>query len=145
MGGRPAKLVLMGMLAVCFAACVSGAAEDLATAVRQVVEENIKATQGEDLEAVLATIHTQAPGYRAAKRQNTIMFDDYDLAYELLSFKLIGSDGDCAVARVGQRTRKKAGGRFQDNDVDIIQIFRKEDGQWKFWTQAVIEVKYLER
>jgi len=92
---------------------------------------------------MMKTIHTQSPVYLATKQQTASVFANYDLRYELLSFKFIGIDGRYAVARIKQRTTKEAGPAFRDNEIDMIPVFRKENGQWKYWNQVILEINYL--
>jgi hypothetical protein len=71
------------------------------------------------------------------------MFENYDLKYKLTYFKYIGQDGEYAVARIRQLTEKVAGGYFQNNEIDMIQVFKKENDEWKYWSQVIIDVKYI--
>jgi len=118
-------------------------ASDVINQVKGVVIANLEATHSEDIAATLATIHTQSPAYITTKQQLQILFDSYDLSYELKDYRFIGIDGEYAIARVEQVTRKISGAQFQDNEIDMIQIFRKEQGQWKYWSQTILNVNYL--
>jgi hypothetical protein len=73
----------------------------------------------------------------------TPLFDNYDSKYKILSFKYIGRDNQCAVARVKQSTMKLSGPAFRNNVLDMVQVFRQEKGQWKFWNQVLLEVTYI--
>lgn len=48
------------------------------------------------------------------------------------------------MARVKLATKKVTGPDFQDNELDLIQVFRKEDGEWKFWSQTILEVRPID-
>jgi len=116
----------------------------IAEALKQAVLDNLRYTQAEDSEKVMSTIHSQSPSYLPSKNMMLRLFDDYNLSFELLDFKYIAYDGDLAYARVKQVTRKISGPAFQNNEIDTVQIFRQESGVWKLWTQANIEIKYIE-
>ena len=77
------------------------------------------------------------------KQQLAPLFDNYDLKYEILSFTYIGRDNQYAVARVKQSTQKLSGPAFRHNILDMVQVFRQEKGQWKFWNQVILEVTYI--
>ena len=121
---------------------VSGT-DNISATIKQVVLNNMEAMKQEDLEAMLKTIHSQSPSYMTTKQQAQGMFDAYDLKYGLTYYKFIGQDKDVAVARVRQTTEKVEGGAFLNNEIDMIQVFKNERGIWKYWTQAIMAVKYL--
>ena len=110
--------------------------------IKTVVMENFRATESEDLDAVLDTIHTQSPDYFSIKQLTVSLFETYHLRYDLLSFSYVGQNGKYAIARIKQSTRKVSGPSFQNNDLDAIHVFRKENGKWKFWSSAILEVRY---
>jgi hypothetical protein len=117
--------------------------EDTATGIKGVVLKNLAACENEDSVAMMATIHTQSPSFLITKQQVEPMFENYDLKYKLTYFKYIGQDGEYAVARIRQLTEKVAGGYFQNNEIDMIQVFKKENDEWKYWSQVIIDVKYI--
>jgi len=117
--------------------------ESTATELRDLTIQNMKACQDEDLDAAMSTLHSQSPAYLPTKQQTSILFENFDLKYELAAFKYIGQDGEYAVARIKQKTTKVAGPAFQNNVTDLIAVFRKENGHWKFWNQIILGTKYL--
>ena len=129
------------VLSLCFAS-YSLDNQDIATDIEAVVIDNFRANESEDLDAALATMHTQAPTYTSTKQSSISLFETYDLKYDLSSFSFIGQDGKYAIARIKQSTTKVSGPAFRNNDLDAIHAFRKENGKWKFWTIAILEVKY---
>lgn len=120
------------------------AQNDDAAQIELLIRENLQATQDEDLERMLSTIHTQSPSYEQTKKMCAPLFEQYDLSYTLINFSYIGSDGEYAVARIKQITAKVNGPAFNNNQLDVMHVFRKENGQWKFWSQAMLEITYLE-
>lgn len=137
---------IVSLLVICFFVSISARSadgQDIAEELKSVVLENLQVTQAEDLNAMMQTIHTQSPVYLLTKQQTTPLFENYDIQYELLSFKYFGIDGVYAIARVKQQTTKKSGPAFQNNEIDMIQVFRKENRQWKFWNQMILEINYI--
>ena len=116
--------------------------QDVASEIQAVVIENFRATESEDLNAVLDTMHTQSPTYSSTKQLMVSLFETYDVQYDLLSFSYVGQDGKYAIVRIKQATRKVSGPAFQNNDLDSIHVLRKENGKWKLWTTAILELKY---
>jgi hypothetical protein len=70
--------------------------------------------------------------------------ENYELSYKLMSFDFIGLSGVYAICRTKQRTLKISGPAFRNNDIDMIQIFKKENDTWKFWSQAILYIRYLD-
>lgn len=101
-------------------------------AVKQLVLNNLKHTQNENLEATLA----------ATKPALKQLFTRYDLAYKLLDFKYIGEDGEYAYAKIKQHTSKISGPAFNNNTLEALMVFKLENQQWKLWTQANLSITY---
>jgi hypothetical protein len=116
----------------------------LETELKKTVEQNIRSTEAEDLDAMMKTIHSGSPLYRTTRQQVSQIFGrGFNLKYQLVSIKYLATDGEFAFARVRQRTTKTPADSFRNNEMDMIVAFRKEDDSWKFWNQAVLEIKYL--
>ncbi len=129
--------------AVLFSSTLS-AATPVADALEKLVESNLKYSQQEDIDKVMATMHSQSPSYLPTKNAMASIFPNYEISYELLSFRFIAYDGDLAYARIKQRTRKISGPAFNDNEIDMVQAYRKEAGEWKIWSQMNIDIKYID-
>jgi hypothetical protein len=113
--------------------------------LRKTMQQNIRSTEAEDLDSMMRTIHSGSPLFQQTRQQVSQIFGrGLGLKYQLVSFKYLATDGDYAFARVRQRTTKTPANGFKSNEIDIIVAFRKEDDAWKFWNQAVLEIKYLE-
>jgi len=136
---------LMFVVLVIFASATLVFAQeaDISTILKKVVTDNFEAYQVEDLDAVLLTVHSQAPGYEPTKQVSQQLFPQYDLKYELLNFKYLTIDGAYAFARARQKTEKISGPAFRDNIIDIVFAFKKENNAWKFWSQVVLDVDFL--
>ncbi len=122
------------------------AASGIEAEIKNTVLENIHSTQAEDVDAMMKTIHFKSPMYDTTKKQVAQIFGKgLNLNYELLSFKYIATDGDYALGRVRQRTTAPRGANLPSNEMDMIAAFRKEGETWKFWSQAILEIKFLNK
>jgi len=139
--------VILALLAAWFrpAAADEGDTEALAAALRKVMDENLAACAREDLEGVLNTIHSKSQAYQTARPMHQGLFTAYDLKYKITSFRYIGTDGDCAVVRLAQETRKVAGPDFKDNTVDGVHVLQKENGEWKISGSVILSVQWLQQ
>ncbi len=134
------RLGFIVLLTVVSTSAFAGVAED----VRAVVEENMAATQGEDMERMMNTIHRKSPSYQATRQQVAPLFQQYDLTYELNDYEFVGLTGEFAVIKVLQTTRKVGGvGAFNNNQIELLQAFKKEGGQWKFWSQTILNMRFF--
>lgn len=135
------SLALMAALAL---PCFGGDRED----VGAVYTAHLQGMKDKNLGAVIATLHPQSPAYGQAKAGVAQTMINFDLAYKITDFQLVGVTGDFAVIRVKLETRKVGGeAKFEDNVLDSLQIFRRDasDGnKWKIWSSAVLEVHPLQ-
>lgn len=115
----------------------------MAAELETLVMENLKATEAEDMNTMLETIHTQSPSYAQTEKLSAHLFENYDVKYELQQFQFVGIDGEYAIARYKFSTKRVAGGDFKDNTLDTFHVFRKENGKWKIWSQAALEIDYI--
>ena len=135
------------MFTICILIGLAGpsfATEHIARQIKQVVIDKLNALQNEDMVLMMDTIHTQSLSYLTTRQQIIPLMKNYDLSYELLSFDFIGLSGNYAIGRTKERTIKISGPAFRNNEIDMIQIFKKEDDRWKFWSQAVLYIRYID-
>ena len=112
--------------------------------LKEVMLDNIKSTEAEDIEGTMKTVHSKSPLYQATRKQLSQLFGKHlGMKYELVSLKYLATDGDYAFARVHQRTTKEPATNFKNNETDILVAFRKESGGWKFWNQVVLDIQFL--
>ncbi len=121
---------------------VADADEDVEAELKALVIENLRATRTEDLDAMLDTLHSESPNYLQIEKIANTLFKTYDLNYDLLLFRYIGQDGEYAIARFKYSTEQVAGPEFNDNILDTIHVFRGENGMWKIWSQAILEIDF---
>lgn len=116
---------------------------DTSSDVKKAIMANFKHTQAEDVAAVMGDMHSQSPAYLPTKQMLQQLFPAYDLAYELVDYRFVGEDGEYAYAKIRQRTTKISGPAFQNNELEVLMVFKQENGVWKLWTQANLAVTYL--
>ena len=138
-----AGVVLVTLLGL---AVTAGAAEDkLGTALRGVVEENVRAYDARDTDAFLRTLHPQSPGYEATKAVLSDQFREGDIKVTLVDYKYIGHEDEFAVARIKMKTGAPPGSTgFQSNVTDSIVVFHRDEfaRAWKLWSEDILGVQF---
>ncbi|MEB8431829.1 hypothetical protein OO007_06285 [Cocleimonas sp. KMM 6892] len=113
--------------------------------LEQAIHENVKQMKAENIEGTMATIHTKSNLYASSKSLISRLFDIYELDYEIIDIKFIAHQDELAYVRVKQLTKKVTGPAFKNNELDMVQIFKQEDGKWKIWSQANMSVVFLDQ
>ena len=131
------KIALLSLLLLSIASNA-----DTASDIKQVVLDKLKYIQAEDIENSMATMHSQSPSYMATEEMLQQLLPIYDLKYEILKYSYIGEDDEYAYAKVLQKTSKISGPAFQTNKLEALQVFKKENGVWKLWTQANLSILF---
>ncbi|EAW30192.1 hypothetical protein GP2143_01575 [marine gamma proteobacterium HTCC2143] len=116
---------------------------DTASDIEKAILDNLEHTQNEDSAAVMGDMHSQSPAYLPTQQMLQQLFPAYDLKYELISYKFVGEDDEYAYAKVKQRTKKISGPAFQNNEIEVLMVFKQENGIWKLWTQANLLISYI--
>lgn len=123
----------------------SWAAPSVSELVEKTVRDNLRYTQENDVAKSMNTIHSQSLSYGPTQQfMSQLSLMGYQLSYELLEFRFIAQDGDLAYARVKQRTKKISGPEFSNNELEMLQVFKQEQGVWKIWAQANLSVRMLD-
>lgn len=133
----------MKLLLSVFLLLSTAAYADTASDIEAAILDNLQHTQNEDVAATLGDIHSQSPAYLPTQQMLKQLFPAYDLQYELISYKFIGEDDEFAYAKVKQRTKKISGPAFQNNEIEVLMVFKQEHGIWKLWTQANLLISYI--
>jgi len=119
---------------------------DFEAAVRAALEENVRASEEEDLEAYMAGIHPDTPQelYDQTESLMVTIFENYDLEYSIeIGAITLMENGDARVEFV-LTTTKLRGPEFRDNEVTGIFYLRLDDGMWKFVNQEITNIRYLD-
>jgi len=114
-----------------------------ANAITAPIYANITASNAEDVNAYMTTIHSQSPVYAQTESMLSPMFVNYDLSFEITNLNLLKQTQNEARVAFILVTRKIRGPEFKDNQVSGVMILRPENGAWKIYNQEVEAVEYL--
>ena len=81
--------VFAALAALIFHGCSEESDTPMGDEVTSVIYQNAKALQNEDLDAAMETIHPESPMYAATKVMAKVLFDRYDLSYEVKDVKVV--------------------------------------------------------
>jgi hypothetical protein len=110
------------------------------------MQANFNACNEEDADALLASCSLSMPNREGLRRESVRLFAEKDVHYSLVSFKLLGIEGDYAVAEIVQDTISKdrsspseSIASFRNNTtllpkaerVRYKAAFKREQGSWK--------------
>lgn len=105
----------------------------VAEEIISVIKENLAATQAEDKERVLKTVHKDSPQMRSTKQGMDYVFGHFDMEYNLERAEVIAVNNEEARVYYVQTTRARSGQGFQPMRAAGIHILKKENGEWKIF------------
>ena len=108
-----------------------------------VVYENLEASNAEDIDAYMATIHSHSPLYDQTEDTLYAIFRSYDLSYQIDRLDVVKSNPTEIQLSFELTTKKIRGPGFRDNTIDGVMILRQEGGLWKIYDQMIDNVNYL--
>jgi hypothetical protein len=107
--------------------------------ILKVLQQNLDATQNEDVEAVLETIHEDSPQLSSTKGGMDYVFKNYDMKYELEDVKFISITIEEVKAIYQQTTKSVSGAGFTNTrSIGIHTLMKSKDGNWK-----IFETEYI--
>jgi hypothetical protein len=112
--------------------------------LQSIIDANIKGGNEKNLDLAMSCFHSKSASYITARDGTKRIFQDYNVKTRLLFMQVIGADQEYVVARVKYETKQDTGPAFRNNISDTMQVFRKERDQWKLWTSALLDIKYLQ-
>ncbi len=110
----------------------------------EVVRENSRTAEKENLDAFMDTIHPEAPIYDRTRTTMKRLIDAYDLTYELSGLKVTKQTKEEVHVEFIQVTKKKSGPKFRANRVKGVHRLKKHNGEWKIFHTKQKEVEYLD-
>lgn len=117
----------------------SGIDPKIAAEIIAVVKENITATEAEDKERVLKTIHKDSPQRKSTINGMDFVFANYDMKFELEQIEVLEVTGDEAKVYYVQTTRTLTGEGFAPTRATGIHHMKKEDGNWKIFRTEYLD------
>lgn len=98
-----------------------------------VIKENIAATQAEDKERVLKTLHKDCPQLNSTIQGMDYVFANFDLVFDIEKVEVIEMSGEDAKVYYVQTTRAVHGTGFAPTRATGIHQMKKENGKWKIF------------
>ena len=105
----------------------------IAAEIIGVIKENIAATQAEDKDRVLETIHKDCPQRRSTIQGMDYVFANFDMVFDLEKIEVIELSGEDAKVYYMQTTRAIRGQGYPPTRATGIHIMKKENGKWKIF------------
>jgi len=105
----------------------------VAAEIIAVIKENIAATQAEDKERVMKTIHKDCPQLRSTIQGMDYVFANFDMIFDLEKIEVIELSGEDAKVYYMQTTRAIRGQGYPPTRATGIHIMKKENGKWKIF------------
>ena len=107
--------------------------------ILKALQKNLEATQNEDVEGVLETIHEDSPQLSSTKGGMEYVFNNYDMKYELEDVKFISITNEEVKAIYQQTTKAVSGAGFANKrSIGIHTLMKSKDGNWK-----IFETEYI--
>jgi hypothetical protein len=107
-----------------------------------VLYQNTRAANDENVAAYMATIHPNSPSYRQTESALRDMFSQYDLEFYFYDLQLTSLKSNEARIHFSLSTRKIRGPAFRNNVVVGTMILKPDNGTWKIYDQVVDDVQY---
>lgn len=109
-----------------------------------VIKENLEATQAEDAERVLRTIHEDSPQLRSTKEGMAYVFKNFEMTYELEDMQLISVSDDIVKVLFKQTTKALSGTGFTDmRSIGIHTLKRSADGRLKLFSSEYLQTEHI--
>lgn len=101
--------------------------------VLALINENLEATEKEDKDGVLKTIHSKSPQRNSTLNGMDFVFANYDMEYKLDLAEVLEVYGDTAIVHYIQTTKAIRGQGFAGNTSEGVHLLIKEDNKWKIY------------
>ena len=109
-----------------------------------IIKENLEATQAEDKERVLRTIHEDSPQLRSTKEGMEYVFKNFEMAYELEDMQLLSITEDEVKVLFKQTTKSLSGTGFTNTrSIGIHTLKRSKDGKLKLFSSEYLQTEHI--
>jgi hypothetical protein len=105
----------------------------VAKEIIDVIKENLAASNDENVERVLETIHEESPQLKSTKEGMDFVFQSYDLKFIIEEIDVVEVDGDNAKVYYVQFATNTGPQQFADNRSAGYHIMKKSKGKWKIF------------
>jgi len=112
--------------------------------VKDVFQKNSHYTQTGIVDELMTTIHPSSLAYANTKQLMEQLLTTYQLNVESKKYEYIGKDKSYAYARVQQQISKISGPEYKNSITDQLMVFKQDGNEWKIWTTAILNIKYLD-
>lgn len=112
--------------------------------VTEVIYRNLEATQAEDVDAVLETIHSESPQIVSTRSGMEFVFKNYDMVYEIKYLKFLEINNEEVQALYEQTTKAVKGTGFANTrSVGIHTLKKDKDGKWKIYKTEFVSSELI--
>jgi len=142
---RTALFLSLPALALTLGGCEKAEPAPDEKALFQTMEDNASAFGKKDVDAVMATIHPQAPTFASTRDVVSQTFNEVTLKITLSDLKVLRSSPEEAQVSFVQKTEKVDGDRtIPLNILEEIDTLRPDKGKWKIYSTEVRKVTRLD-
>lgn len=134
---RRCILSLLAFLVLAPAATAQEATEAELLALQEAYAEAFAA---EDVDALLETLHREGPSYRLVGRLIGMLWSSVQTHIDVISLRIIGTDGDYAFTRERRRLTSWADAPEETDDrdpavsfTDLVVAYRRTPSGWRIW------------
>ena len=109
-----------------------------------IIKENLEATQAEDKDRVIRTIHEESPQLKSTKEGMVYVFQNFDMAYVLEDMRLLSANDDEVKVLFKQTTKSLKGTGFTNmRSVGIHTLKRSKDGKLKIFRSDYLKTEQI--
>ncbi len=110
-----------------------------------IIKENLEATQAEDAERVLKTVHKDSPQLNSTKEGMLYVFKNFDMVYELEDMQLLSTSTNDEVKVLFEQTTKSLSGTgFKDmRSIGIHTLKRSKEGKLKIFSSEYLQTEQI--
>ncbi len=107
------------------------------------IKANAEFMNKEDLEGVMSTIHPESPSYALTESMAKLIFDRYDLKYEVENIKILEENDNEAKVQFTQVTTKIKGPEFKNKRASGIHLLKMDGESWKIYSTEMTKIDPL--
>lgn len=115
--------------------------------IKNVIIQQIEASENEDLDALLAYIHEESPQYNRTKDGSQEAFDLFDFDYDIHNITILKKTDQGALVRVVFTTRmvnSTVEMDYRDNTITVNVALKKSGNSYKVFETKQEDIIYLE-